>query len=233
MIMKTQSQSLISTTSSAAINIVDGFDANQQDPTASPIRGLNMRFKDGKYLAFGDEIDVRGKSFVVLDRLEGWQKLTKDCPPEYLMRKTGEVRPPRPHVDESEWPLNLNGVPEHPWKYTRYLYQLDAATGEISTFWTNTTGGRIAIDQLGEQVTLMRQARPDALPVVGLESRDMPTSYGGTKPRPHFQILGYKTRGSVGAQNVLAAPETPALTDVEAPSIAEQLNDDLPDFAKK
>src|SRR5262249_28655149 len=70
-IMNTKNQSL---TSTAALNIVDGFDANQQDPTASPIRGVSIRFKDGDYLAFGDEINVRDRSFVVFDRLEGWQK---------------------------------------------------------------------------------------------------------------------------------------------------------------
>jgi hypothetical protein len=214
--------------------IVDGFDVSLKDPTASPIRGQSIRFKDGDYLAFGEKIDVRDRAFVVLDRVEGWQKLAKDCPPEYLMRKMGEARPPKPHVDESDWPLNLNGEPEHPWRLTHYLYLLDAATGEVSTFWTNTTGGRIAIDQLTDQVKFMRQARPDALPMVALESRDMPTQYGGTKPRPHFRILGYKTRGDVGSQNMLAGPEqTNALRDVEAPSIAEQLNDDLPAFAKK
>ena len=123
--------------------IVDGFDVSLKDPTASPIRGQSIRFKDGDYLAFGEKIDVRDRAFVAADRIEGWQKLQKDHPPEYLMRKTGE-------------------------------------------------------------------------------------------PRPHFRILGYKTRGDVGSQNMLAGPEqTNALRDVEAPSIAEQLNDDLPAFAKK
>jgi hypothetical protein len=161
-------------------------------------------------------------------RAEGWQKLAKDCPPEYLMRVRGEPRPPRPHVDESDWPPNLNGTPEHPWKLTLYLYLLDVDTGEISTFWTNTVGGKVAIGQLADQVAFMRQARPDALPVVALESRDMPTQFGGTNPRPHFRILGYKSRGNVGAQNLLSGSEQKvALPDVEAPSIAEQLNDDL------
>jgi hypothetical protein len=222
-------RSLTSNTAS----IVDGFDAGQQDPTASPIRGISIRLKDGHYFAFGEKIDVRDRSFVVLDRVEGWQKLAEGCPPEYLMRKTGEVRPPKPHIDESDWPIGrLSGVPEHPWRLTHYLYLLDAATGEVSTFWSNTIGGRIAIDQLSDQVKFMRQAQPDAIPVVALESRDMPTQYGATKPRPHFRILGYKTRGSVGSQNMITGPEA-ALRDVEAPSIAAQLNDDLPEYLKK
>jgi hypothetical protein len=224
-------QSLTSNT----VSIVDGFDAGQQDPTASPIRGLNIRFNDGHYFAFGEKIDVRDRSFVVLDRVEGWQKLAKGCSPEYLMRKTGEVRPPRPHVDESDWPIGLNnGKREHPFRLTLYLYLLDSVTGEVSTLWSYTIGGRIAVEQLSDQVKFMRQAQPDAIPLVALESRDMPTQYGGTKPRPHFRILGYKTRGSVGSQNMIDGPEPDnALRDVKAPSIAAQLNDDLPDFAKK
>jgi hypothetical protein len=222
----------LTSTQANALSIIDGFDEGH-DPTASPLRGTSIRFKDGDYLAFSDPIDVRDRSFVVLDRFEGCQKLAKDCPPEYLMRVRGEPRPPRPHVDESDWPPNLNGTPEHPWKLTLYLYLLDVDTGEISTFWTNTVGGKVAIGQLADQVAFMRQARPDALPVVALESRDMPTQFGGTKPRPHFRILGYKSRGNVGAQNLLSGSEqNVALPDVEAPSIAEQLNDDLPDNLK-
>jgi hypothetical protein len=218
----------IASTQANALSIIDGFDEGH-DPTASPIRGTSYRFKDGDYLAFAEPIDVLDRSFVVLDRFEGWQKLAKDCPPKYLMRARGEPRPLRPHVDESDWLLNLNGVPEHPWKYTLYLYLLDVSTGEVGTFWSSTIGGRVAIEQLSDQVKFMRQARPDALPVVALESKDMPTQFGGTKPRPHFRILGYKQRGNVGAQSLLAGPEQKiALSDVEAPSITEQLNDDLP-----
>jgi hypothetical protein len=212
--------------------VVDGFDASQKDPTANPIRGTSIRFKDGDYFAFGEKIDVRDRGFVVLDRVEGWQKLQKDCPPEYLMRKTGEPRPPKPHVAEADWLKDLNGKPAHPWKLTHYAYLLDIKTGEVSTFWTNTIGGRIAIDQLNEQVTLMRGMKPGAIPVVELQSTDMPTQYGGTTPRPGFRILGYKERSNVASPSMIAGPAAPVLQDVKSPSIAEELNDDLPDFTK-
>ena len=144
----------VNTTTStiAVVTAIDGFDVAAQDPSASPIRGVNVKFKDGDYFSFADKIDVRERTFVVLDRKEGWQFLKKDCPPEYLMRAPNGPRPPQPHVDEAAWPLNLNGKPEHPWKLTRYLYLLDAATGEISTFWTSTIGGRIGIDELTDQM---------------------------------------------------------------------------------
>src|SRR5690242_17656417 len=104
-----------------SVTVADGFDADALDPTASPLRGTTLNFKDAEYYAFGDKLDVRERRFVVLDRCSGWQKLAKECPPEYLIWKTGEPKPPQPHVEEKDWPLNLNGAPEHPWKWTHYL----------------------------------------------------------------------------------------------------------------
>jgi hypothetical protein len=213
----------INTPTSNAVTTIDGFDVAAQDMTASPIRGVNVKFKDGDYYSFADMIDVDDRTFVVLDRREGWQFLKKDCPPEYLMRAPGEPRPPQPHVDKAAWPLNLNGQPDHPWKLTHYLYLLHAATGEVSTFWTNTIGGRIAIDALNDQVTFMRRMRPGAHPVVQLRSKPMPTSYGGTKPRPHFELVGWKQADGAVEQAQIAGPTA----DVEPVSSEEVFNDKI------
>ena len=158
-----------------ALTVTDGFDLAAQDPTASPIRGTNIKFKDGGYYAFADKIDVRDQAYVVLDRRAGWQKLAKDTPPEYLMKNAGEPAPSKPHVDEKDWPKDLNGEPTHPWKWTHYLYLLNEATGEISTFWTNTVGGDIAVGEITDQIAFMRTMRPAAIPVIALEARDFPT----------------------------------------------------------
>jgi hypothetical protein len=221
-------------TSSNALTIVDGF--SDSDPSASPLRGTATRFKDGFYFSYGDKLDVKGKTFAVLDRVAGWQKLQKDYSPEYLMRDPGQPKPPQPHVPKEEWPLDLNGAPAHPWKWTHYLYLLDTNTGEVSTFWTNTIGGSHAIGDLSDQVSFMRNVRPGAIPVIALESKDMPTQYGGTKPRPHFQICGWKQRDPE-QQNLLAAPEQ-KLVDVETPSLSEAMggdkvpfNDPVPHFS--
>jgi hypothetical protein len=173
-----------------AAAVTDGFDADANDPTASPIRGSNMRFKDGEYYDFGERIEVGGKSYAVIDHRAGWQKLEAGCPPEYLMRQPGGPRPPRPHVAEEDWPTNLNDKPEHPYKWTDYLYLLDTESGELSTFWTNTAGGGYAVRELVGQVGFMRTKRPHAIPIVSLESRIMPGKYA--KQAPHFRILGYR-----------------------------------------
>jgi hypothetical protein len=60
--------------------IVDGFGASS--PTDSPIHGIDVRFKDGGYFNFGEKFDVRNKTFAVLNRVGGWQKLQKECSPE-------------------------------------------------------------------------------------------------------------------------------------------------------
>jgi hypothetical protein len=167
---------------------------------------------------------VKGRTFAAIDKTDGWQKLAEGVPPEYLMRKPGQPRPPRPHVDKKDWPINLNDEPEHPWKLTRYLYLLDTATGEVSTFWSNTTGGKIAFSELSDQVNLMRDMNPGKIPValIALERTMFPTGFGGKKARPHFKIVGYKLRSQIGAQNLLT-DETKA-----PPTLAEEMGDEVP-----
>lgn len=205
-----------------ALMPMDGFD--DSDPTSSPLRGPGVKFKDGDYCTFGDKIDVEGKTFAVIELKRGWQRLAKDTPPEYLMREPGQPMPQQPAVPKDDWPLNLNGEKEHPWKSTHYLVLLDTATGEVSTFWSNTIGGRIAVAALRDQVDFMRKHRPNAIPVIALESRDMPTQFGSTKPRPHFQIMGWKAHDTE-PQNLLAVPEQ-KLVDVEKPSLKEAMGGD-------
>jgi hypothetical protein len=212
---------------SNALTIVDGFDDNA-GATNSPLRGIAFRFKDGEYLAFSDEFPTEGRTFAVIDKADGWQKLAEGIPPEYLMRQPGQVRPPRPHVDEADWPTGFDGKPSHPWVLTRFLYLLDTATGEVSTFYSGTVGGRVAFDELSDQVKVTRSAQPDAIPVITLESKDMPTKFGGVKPRPYFKIAGYKLRSNIGSQNLLT-DETKAAVEATKPS--DNFSDPLPDFA--
>ena len=210
-----------------ALTRVDGF-SDTGDTEASPIRGIGFRFKEGKegeeYIAYSEPFPVKGRTFAAIDKTDGWQKLAEGVPPEYLMRKPGQPRPPRPHVDEKDWPLDFNGKPEHPWKLTQYLYLLDTATGEISTFWSNTTGGKIAFRDLSDQVNLMRDMNPGKIPValIALDRTMFQTGFGGKKARPLFRILGYKLRDQLNPQNLLT-DETKA-----PPTLAEEMGDKIP-----
>jgi hypothetical protein len=215
-------------TDSTELTIVDGFDADAADPSGSPIRGNNWRFIDGEYFAFKEPIDVGDDSFVVLDILKGWQKLEKGCPPEYLMQLKGEPKPPQPHVDKADWPPGLPGQEaKHPWKWTQYMWLLNTKTGEISTFWTNTTGGPIAIKDLSDQVVFMRQMRPDAMPVVALESTIMPNEF--RTPRPRFRILGWRQRSDAGgASAALTGPEQSSAPQQQLDTFAAEQPADPP-----
>jgi hypothetical protein len=190
----------------------DGFDLAAADPSASPIRGTDLRFNAGKtpgeYTSYGETINVDGQQHVVIDMARCYQKLAKGCPPEFCMQMPGEPRPPAPHVDQKDWSVGLSGKAEYPWKWTTYLYLLNVKTGEMGTFSTNTIGGNLAIKNLSEQIRLMRQMQPGAIPIVELQQTEMPTQFGGTKPRPYFLICGWKIRGDGEPQKaVLPAPE--------------------------
>jgi hypothetical protein len=71
----------------------------------------------------------------------------------------------------------------------------------------------------------MRQVRPNAIPVVALDIKMMPTQYGSEKPRPYFRLLGWKEQAT--GQNLLDAPEQ-KLIDVEKPSLKEEMKDEIP-----
>ena len=220
-------------TNANALTVVDGFD-DAGDNTASPVRGRLFNFKEGSFNAGSELFTTYGEEFTAYDTAIGWQKLTKGAPPEYLMRLPGQPLPPQPHVDAKDWPKNFNGVHEHPFRLTRFMYFINNKTGEVSTFSASTVGGKIAFDQLAQQGRSARSAHPDAVPVVALESALMPTQYGSKKPRPHFRIIGYRLRSQIGSQNLLTdIGGQKLLTDepsIKSPPIAEEMNDELPSF---
>jgi hypothetical protein len=171
---------------------LDNWDAASDE--ISPVRGPNIKFDAGAFFTGKEKTPIDDdKKFIVIDRAEGWQFLKKDCPAEWVMRKAGEPKPEQPHADESTWPTGLDGKPQHPWKWTLFVYLIDAATGESLTFSSSTTGGRLAVDELTSQIKYMRNMRPGAVPIVTLESQQMNTKFG-RKPRPIFKIAGWKVR---------------------------------------
>jgi hypothetical protein len=171
---------------------VDAFD--HDDPDASPIRGGNAKFDGGLYYAGKEKTPVeKNRKFVVLNKAQGWQFLKKDCPAEWVMWNPGAPKPEQPECPEETWPMGLDGKPSCPWKWTQFLYLLDVDTGETLTFSSSTSGGKIAISDLTQQITSMRFMKPGAMPVVQLESAMMATKFG-KKPRPFFKITGWRAR---------------------------------------
>lgn len=205
--------------SASALTPTDNWDVAGDE--LSPMRGPSIRFDNGAFYTGREKtketlIDA-GQKFVVLDRAEGWQFLKKDCPAEYLLRKPGEDKPAQPFVDECEWRKNLNGEPEHPWRWTFFIYLLNVANGEALTFSTNTNGGRIAVGDLTDQIRMMRRRKPGAVPIIELQSRQMKTKYG-SKPRPHFQIKGWRL---IGDDQPGMRDEQPMMTATDDNGVAE------------
>ena len=68
---------------------------------------------------------------------------------------------------------------------------IDVNTGAIYTFSTASIGGRIACQQLADQVALMRGLRANAVAEVALQTTEMKTKFGN-RPRPSFKVVGWK-----------------------------------------
>ena len=136
---------------------VDSFDYDE--PGASPIRGGNVKFDGGAYFVGKEKTLVEPeRRFIALDKAAGWVYLKKGCTAEYLMQTPGKLPlPERPDCgDESDWPVGLDGKPSCPWKWTLFLYLMDADSGETLTFSSSTSGGSIAINDLTQQIKSMR-----------------------------------------------------------------------------
>jgi len=128
------------------------------------------------------------------------------------------------------------------------------------TFPTSTTGGRIAIRELRDKLVWMRRLRgPNVYAVITLSDKFMNTRFGG-RQRPYFIIkrwvrLGGERGESVGVEAItpptlppttqqaldkFAKPAAAAasqsdlpLTEVKEPTLAEEMNDEIPDFDTK
>jgi hypothetical protein len=172
---------------------VDNWDSAGDE--LSPVRGNSLKFDGGAFFIGREKTLLKEtKQFIVVDRGEGWLFLKKGCAAEYIMRAPGAPRPAQPNVPEREWPTDLSGKPSHPWKWTLYIYLMTVESGETFTFSSSTTGGRIGVDELTQQIQIMRRMKPGAVPIIELESKQMKTGYG-SKPRPHFAIKGWRTLG--------------------------------------
>jgi hypothetical protein len=207
--------------------ITDGWDAQANDSSASPAKGSSIRFDGGAHFIGREKTLVEvGRQFVAIDIREGWLFLKKDCPAEYSMRAIDGPKPPRPQsfANPSEWPDGLDGKPNDPWRYAKFLYLLDPLSAEVFTFTSSTTGGRIGISDLSAQIQLMRGTRPGAVPIVELQSRQMKTKFG-MKPRPFFQVVGWRVK-SDEAQKLIA--DSTDKDDGDGTKTVNDLDDEIP-----
>jgi hypothetical protein len=119
-------------------------------------------------------------------------------------------------LDQTKWPLGLDGkTPADPWTL-QYLMPLEDTSGNIVVFATRSMGGRRAVADLcaayGRRASKNKGC---GQPIIKLASVDMPTKFG-KKSRPLFEIVAWNEPEDGGGM-------APVVADSE-----EELNDAIP-----
>ncbi|SRR5712692_6067372 len=154
-------------------------------------------------------------------------------------------------IPRGEWRNGLDGNPEPPWKKQYLVYLLDENTAAAFTFSNHTAGAKIAVNNLKDRVHRMRMLRGDNVVArVELSRAPMRTEFG-QKLRPDFKVVAWHKLGDGG--NVIEAGTPPkqlppanayaeakgrtlktvdpisnVITEVERPSVKEELDDEIP-----
>jgi hypothetical protein len=209
----------------------DGFVDIAERNDEQVIRGIVIKCVDG---IWGDRDRARiepGTKFVAWATAEAVQRWQNRLPIQSIVKKPGT---PLPDIDElnskipqAQWEKGLNG-PRPPWAKQHIVYLLDPIDGGEFTFVSGTVGAAIAVQRLRDKVKNMRMLRgAQVVPVITLGNKSMPTKFG-IRLRPEFFVTGWRNIGAAAA---------PALTHevgtkVEEPTLAEELDDEIPDFGQ-
>lgn len=208
----------------------DGFAAAAAEADQHLIRGQIVKFTDGLWTLNKQPI-AKDARFVPVQLKMAWVRWENQRPVEYIWPKPNGLLPAREslsHLEESDWPAELDGKPKDPWQNTRFVYLTDLKTASTHTLTNSTAGVRVAYSELAQAVTTMRRSHPGALPVVELSSLPMKTKVG-TKLRPQFQIVDWKVGASNHAvQQQIRAPKAQIIDDGMPPFEDVPFNDDVP-----
>jgi hypothetical protein len=144
-----------------------------------------------------------------------------------------------PDRDKTLWQPGLDGKPADPWKDSRYMHLINLRTGQDYTFVTDTDGGRMAVGELKSSIRNVRLARPGAMPVIKLAAGTFKSKRFGLVARPVFEIDGWRgglkevpAQISDQSKSPEQAPPLVDLSVTEKPTLAQELNDEIPSFAE-
>jgi hypothetical protein len=118
-----------------------------------------------------------------------------------------------PDNDKTQWPTDMSGEPDDPWKKQMNVVLQHADTRELFTFSTMTKTGRRAVDNLLRHYNRMLRTHPDELPVVRLKPGGYQDKRYGWVATPTFTVVGRAPRDSA------AKPDT---------SLKAELDDEIP-----
>jgi hypothetical protein len=224
-------QNALATTSLTPAN--DGFSDAAVDANAKVLRGTLVTFSDGHWHRGKEKAEIaNGTRLAAVGTAHYWQKWFNKEPGEIIMREPGKPLPDRDDLgdlDEADWEMGFDGkTPKDPWNNTRALYLIDPLTAEALTFTTSSWAGRGVISDLGDQIMRMRQAHPNAIPIVELGSAPHITKFG-RKTKPVLKVVEWKRGGSLvendEPQLRLVHAETKSTKAIETANV---LDDEIP-----
>jgi len=210
----------------------DGFVDAAERNDEQLIRGIVAKCVDGNWADRDRARIPPGTKFVAWATAEAVQHWQNKLPVQTIIKKPGT---PLPDIDElnakipqAQWEKGLNG-PRPPWVRQYAVYLLDPIDGGEFTFVSGTVGAAIAVERLRDKVKNMRMLHgAQVVPVVELGSKSMTTKFG-TRLRPEFVITAWRNIGGSAAP----ALTHEAGTKVAAPTLAEEMGDEIPDFSAK
>jgi hypothetical protein len=191
----------------------DGFAYGAAAARERELRGRLLTYADWVWNTKEGEIP-EGKR-LALGMAAFWVEWKDGKPVKYIRPEPGRLLPGRESLgrhDESEWELGPDGEPRDPLQNTRLVYLVDEDSAEAFTFSTSSSGGRGAVDDLGDQIVRKRRQYPGAVPIIELGSAPMQTKYG-RKSKPVLKIVAWRFPTDPKPRLVEAAvPSVPALS---------------------
>jgi hypothetical protein len=203
--------------------VSDGFTT---DISGRVIQGVLIKCVDGHWSSKSDtDLPEKLLAIGVIDIMQRWEK---QKPVDVIIAEPGKRLP---DIDElngeipgAEWELGPDGNPKPPWQFQHIVYLVDPDTAAKYTFASGTTGARIAVDNLRDQVSTMRMLKGHVTPIVALGDAPMSTKFG-MKVRPAFDVVGWTQLADMVAPARLE--HVKGVTPVDPPTISEELNDEI------
>jgi hypothetical protein len=235
----------------------DGVEGDDRPQSAGIIQGTLVKFTNEAQWITRDSDELPADlELVAVDVGRVVQKWQDQAPVETVIlaphQKFPDVEKMNEKTPKKEWVEGPDKKLRGPWQAQHILYLLDLKTMDKFTFPTGTQGGRIAVRDLRDKIVWCRKYRGlNTYPIITLADVFFPTHFGG-RQRPHFKIVRWIRLGAEGGEvealpppsatqqqldqfakpaekPTTAEPELP-LTTVKEPSLAEELNDDIPDY---
>ena len=218
-----------------SVVIGDGFENHHEGDERSGnriIQGTIVKFtNEAEWVTRDDEKISSDHELIATDIIRVVQKWVGGMPVETRVLGPGENFPDVEALNEaapkSEWAEGPDGKKRGPWQCQYIVHLLDPKTMDQYSYATGTVGGGICVRDLRDKVLWMRRMRgQNIFAVVTLSDKNMKTKFGG-RQRPHFVVVRWIALGG-GDANALPAPDAGSGgAEVEAPTLAEELNDSV------